>query len=56
LSIGKHHRESPVRSFDHLQRIAAFRDGILVDLGNRDLNFHALILLWDEKTEKKADP
>ena len=46
LPVCQYHRETAVWALDHFQRVAAFRSGVFVDLGNRDLNFHTIILLW----------
>ena len=45
--FGKDDRESAVGAFDHLQRVTAFEGRVFIDFCNRDLKFHALILLWD---------
>ena len=47
LSICKNDGNSTIGALDNFKRVAAFRCGVFVDLGGGDLDFHALILLWE---------
>ena len=40
LSVGKHERQTPVRTLDHLQGVAAHAERVLGRLGNSNVDIH----------------